>query len=247
MGATNMTARVAGALYLIIIVAGIFAEFGVRSSLIVSGDAAATASTILAAEGLFRSGMAADLVMILADVALALLFYVLLKPVSQALALLAAFFRLAQAAVLGINVLNLFVALQLVRGADYLAAFSTEQMHALALLVLNAHGMGYALALVFFGLQCAILGYLVFRSGYIPRLLGVLLIIAGVGYLTDSFARVLMSGYSDYEALFTLIVFLPAFIGELSLCLWLLVKGVSIPQHDTSIAAQTTPAEGTAA
>jgi hypothetical protein len=103
MGATNMTARVAGVLYFIIIIAGIFAEFGVRSSLIVSGDAAATASTILAAEGLFRSGMAADLVMILADVALALLFYVLLKPVSQALALLAAFFRLAQAAVLGIR------------------------------------------------------------------------------------------------------------------------------------------------
>jgi hypothetical protein len=191
--------------------------------------------------------MAADLVMILADVALALLFYVLLKPVSQALALLAAFFRLAQAAVLGSNVLNLFVALQLVRGADYLAAFSTEQMHALALLVLNAHGMGYALALVFFGLQCGVLGYLVFRSGYMPRLLGVLVIIAGVGYLTDSFARVLMSGYRDYEALFTLIVFLPAFIGELSLCLWLLVKGVSIPQHTTSSAAQTTPAEGATA
>ena len=124
----NRAARIAGVLYLAIILSGIFAEFFVRSSLIVPGDSAATASNVLASQGLFRLGIAGDLIMILCDVALALLFYVLLKPVSNALALLAAFFRLAQATTLGVNLLNLFLGLQLLIGAQNLDAGSTEQL-----------------------------------------------------------------------------------------------------------------------
>lgn len=222
----RQTARVAGVLYLIIIIAGIFAEFFVRQSLIVPGDAAATAGNIVAAEGLFRLGIAGDLIMILSDVALALAFYVLLKPVSQALSLLAAFFRLGQAAILGINLLNLFFVLQLLSGADYLTVLGADQLEALVLLFLNGHSIGYSLGLVLFGLSLLVLGYLVFKAGYFPRVLGILLMVAAAGYLIDSFASFLLPTYEAYESIFALVVFLPAFIGELAMCLWLLVKGV---------------------
>ena len=228
MDANKKTARIAGVLYLTIIIAGIFAEFFVRQSLIVPGDATATANNIMASEGLFRVGIAGDLIMIMCDVALALIFYVLLKPVSNALSLLAAFFRLAQAAILGINLLNLFFVLQLLSGADYLTVFGADQLHALVLLFLNGHSIGYSIGLVLFGLSLFVLGYLVFKSGYFPRILGVLLIIASLGYLIDSFASFLLPTYEAYEATFALVVFLPAFIGELSMCLWLLVKGVNV-------------------
>lgn len=221
-------ARIAGVLYLTIIISGIFAEFFVRQSLVVSGDAATTAENIMASAGLFRMGIAGDLIMIMSDVALALIFYILLKPVSNTLALLAAFFRLAQATTLGINLLNLFFVLQLLNGADYLAALGPEQVHALVLLFLNAHSTGYAIGLVFFGFSILVLGYLIFRSGYIPRILGILLMLASLGYLVDSFAHVLLPNYADYAAVFTLVVFTPAFIAELSLALWLLLKGVNV-------------------
>ena len=238
------TARIAGLLYLVIILAGIFAEFMVRSSLIVSGDAAATAENIMASEGLFRIGITSDLIMIMSDVAIALLFFVLLKPVSNTLALLAAFFRLAQAATLGINLLNLFFALQLLGGADYLGTLSADQSNALALMFLDAHATGYRLALVFFGFSILILGYLLVKSGYFPRILGVGMIVASFGYLIDSFANFLLPNYSDYEAIFNLVVFAPAFIAELSLCLWLLRKGVNVQQQDKGISLNTTQAEG---
>ena len=221
-------ARIAGVLYLTIIISGIFAEFFVRQSLVVSGDAATTVENITASAGLFRMGIAGDLIMIMSDVALALIFYILLKPVSNTLALLAAFFRLAQATTLGINLLNLFFVLQLLSGADYLTALDPEQMQALVLLFLNAHSTGYAIGLVFFGFSILILGYLIFRSGYIPRILGILLVLASFGYLVDSFAYVLLPHYADYAAIFTMVVFTPAFIAELSLALWLLLKGVNV-------------------
>ena len=235
MNPTRKTARVAGFLYLTIIIAGIFAEFFVRSSLIVPGDATATATNILASESLFRLGIASDLIMIMCDIALALLFYVLLKPVSNSLSLLAAFFRLAQAAILGLNLLNLFFVLQLLHGANYLTVFSADQLHALVLLFLNGHSIGYSIGLVLFGLSLFVLGYLVFKSGYFPRILGVLLIVAASGYVIDSFAGFLLPTYEQYETIFALVVFLPAFIGELSMCLWLLFKGVQVQPRDNRV------------
>jgi hypothetical protein len=222
------TARVAGVLYLIIIAAGIWAFFVVRSNLIVPGDATATANNVMASEGLFRASIAADLVMIMSDVALALAFYVLLKPVSRSLSLLAAFFRLAQAANLGINVLNLFFGLQLLKGASDVIALSADQLHDLALFFFSAHGVGYTISLVFFGFSILILGYLIFRSGYLPKILGILLIIASLGYLVDGFANVLLINYADYADILGTVVFGPALIAELVLALWLLIKGVKV-------------------
>ncbi len=128
--------------------------------------------------------------------------------------------------------LNKLIVLHLLSGADYLKEFSAEQLDAFALFFLEAHSIGYALGLVFFGLSILVAGYLIFKSGYFPRILGLLLMAAAAGYLIDSFAHVLLFDYDDYEDVFGLVVFAPAFIAELSLCLWLLVKGINVPPDD---------------
>lgn len=220
--------RIAGFGYLIIIITGIFAEFFVRSGLIVPGDAAATANHILTYEGLFRISIASDLIMLISDVIVAWALYVLLKPVNRSLSLLAAFFRLVHAAIYGMNLLNLFFVLRLISRTGYLTVFEPDQLNALVMVFLNAHQFGYDIGLAFFGIHCLVIGYLVFKSGYFPRILGILLVIASFGYLINSFARFLLSDYMAYESIFALVVFIPAFIAELSFTLWLLVKGGSV-------------------
>jgi hypothetical protein len=227
MEPTNRTARIAGILYVIIIVSGIFAQFFVRSSLILPGDAGQTASAVMGSESLFRLGIAADMVMIFADIGIAIAFFVLLEPVSRALSLLAAFFRLVQATVLGFNLLNLFFGLQLLRGgAGPLAVVAEGERQSLALMFFEMHGTGYAVGLAFFGLSLIVLGYLVMKSGYLPKVLGVLLIVAAGGYLTDTFARIILNDYAAYQAIFDTVVFGPAVLAEVAFALWLLFRGV---------------------
>lgn len=220
------TSRLTGVLYFIIIVTGMFAEFFVRANLIIPGDASATTNNIIASESLFRLNIFADLIMITCDVSLAILFYLLLKPVNKPLALLASFFRLAQATSLGVNLLNMFFVLQLISGANYLAALEHNQLQAFVMMFLESHSTGYTLALVFFGFNLIILGVLMYKSGYFPKTLGVMIIIAASAYLMDAFAKILLSNYSSYQEIITMAVLAPAFIGELALCLWLLFKGV---------------------
>ena len=220
-------ARTAGLLYLVIIICAGFSEGYVRSSLIVSGDAVATANNIVASEWLFRLGFAGDLIAFLCDAVLAVLLYVLLKPVSKTLSLLAASLRLlAHPAIGSINLLNHFAALLLLSGADYLTVFQADQLQALSLLFLNLHRYGYLIAGAFFGVHCLVLGYLLYRSDYFPGVLGLLLVIASFGYLIESFGNFLAP---DYKGLFVWIVTVPAVLAELSLCLWLLIKGVRMP------------------
>lgn len=221
-------ARLGGVLYLIIIVAGIFGEVFVRDKLIVSGDATATANNIMASQLLFRSSVAGDLIMLVCSVALALIFYVLLRPVSKNLALLAVFFNLVELAIDAANKLNLFAALFFLGETDYLKAFEPHQLHALAHLSLRLHAYGFGISLVFFGFVCLILGYLIFRSGYFPKTLGVLMTIAGLSYLTNSFVLFLAPTFAD--KIFPILVL--AFIGETSFCLWLIVKGVNVPKWE---------------
>jgi hypothetical protein len=209
----------------------------------VAGDAAATAENIMDSEGLFRLGFVADLAMIMADVAIALLFYVLLKPVSNTLALMAAFFRLAQAAALGINLLNMFFALQLLGGADYLGTLGADQSNALALLFLDAHAAGYRLALVFFGFSILILGYLLVKSEHFPRILGYGMIMASAIYVADTAAYFMLTNYAGVEAVFDVLLSGPVVIAELSLCVWLLWKGIKTQQQDTYASAPTTQTE----
>lgn len=225
------TARTAGLLYLVIVVCGMFAQFFVRDALTVPGDPAATAAAIAGSEGLFRAGIAADLVMIASDVAIALAFLVLFRSVSRALATLAAFFRLTQATILGFNLLNLFFVLHLLNGGEALGAFGEAQRRALALLFLDAHAVGYTIGLVFFALSLLVLGVLVLRSSFVPRIFGVALAVAGVAYLFDGFALTLFPAYAAYADLFGMIVLVPAFVAELSFALWLLIRGVRIPER----------------
>lgn len=217
-------ARIAGFLYLLIIVFGIFGEVAVRSSLIVDGDPAATVANILAAKSLFRIGFAADAIMLLSDVAIAVLFYVLFRPVSKTLALTAAAFRLTQAAVLGFNLLNYYAPMLLLGGAEYTGALDTNQLNAMVMLFLDMHSHGYDLGLLFFGISMLILGRLVVRSNFLPRLLGYGLMAAAVVYLVGSLTRFLLPGYAPFIA--------PAYavplVAELSFCLWLLVKGIRV-------------------
>ncbi len=220
------TARLAGVVYLTLFISGIVAEFFVRTSLIVPGDALVTASQIGAAPGLFRIGIVADLVMIVSDILLAILFYQILKPVSATLSAIAAAFRLTQAMILGINLLNLYLVLELVGGAPYLAPLAGGTAEALALFFANAHDTGYALGLVFFGVSLAFVGYLTIRAEYLPTILGALLLVAALGYLTDSMARTVLLDYERFAPIFDTVVFVPAFVSELAMSLWLVIRGV---------------------
>ena len=216
------TARTAGVLYVIIIACGLFAEIGVRSQLIESGDPSTTAQNIIDSPMLFRAGLAADIVMFIADVAIAVVLYQLLKPLSRTLALLAAAFRMTQTAVIGLNLLNMFQAVRIIDDADYLGAFGADQTDTLALLYLDAHKYGYILGLAFFGVSTIIIGYLALSSRQMPRPLGVLLVLAGAGYLIDTFSFFLIPGYDGSASP---IVLAPALVAEFWFALWLLTKG----------------------
>ena len=218
-------ARIAGFGYLIILVAALFAEFFVRQSLIVPGDAATTVNNIIANELLFRSSVVGWLIALIFDVVVALALYVLLKPVNKSLALLAAWFRLIHAAIAGINLLNGFLALQLLGGAEYLSILEPNQLHALVLPFLNVHSYGLSIGISFFAPHLLILGYLVFKSGYLPKITGILLIIASILYLIDNLAYFLLPSYMTPMFLALLIL-----VAESVFFLWLLFKGGKIPE-----------------
>jgi hypothetical protein len=219
-------ARIGGLLYLFIIVAAGFGELFVRNRLIVWGDAAATANNILSSETLFRVGLVGEMLTCVCDVALALILYVLLRPVSKNLALLAAFFRLTFVGIYGVTKLFEIAALVALGGGDYLKALGPSQLHDLAYVSLRVHSLGYGASLLFFGVCCILFGHLIERSGYLPRLLGILLAIAGYGYVGFSVAQLLSPAFAA-RVLFPW-VFPVAFLAESALCLWLLVKGVNM-------------------
>jgi len=227
MNSLKNTARIAGSLILIMTVFAPFSMMYVPSNLIVPGDAATTADNIMASEGLFRAGIASDSIVFLIEIVVTVLLYVLLKPVNKTLSLVAAFSRLAMTVIQGINLFNHFTALELLSGAGYLTVFEPDQLYALVLLFLNAHENVVLIWGLFFGLHLFVLGYLVYKSGYIPRFLGVLLIIASLCYLIQSFGNILLP---KYEEIFAAIGFLS--ILELAFPLWLLIKGVNVEKWE---------------
>ena len=218
-------ARIGGALYLAIIVLGAFAEGFVANKLVVAGDAATTAANILASPGLWRLSVAGDLIVVLCAVPLLWIEYLLLRPVSKQLVLLAVLFNLASLAVEAISKVFLLVVMPTLGSADYLKAFDPHKLQILANLALSSHDVAFNIALIFFGFTCIVNGYLIFRSGYLPKFVGVLMQIAGLCYLTACFAALFAPAFAD---LITPAILLPPLIGESSFCLWLLVKGVNI-------------------
>jgi hypothetical protein len=214
------TARIAGLLILIMAPFALFSMMG-ATNLTVPGDAATTANNIVASEGLFRLAIVSDSVVFLLEIPIVVLLYVLLKRVNKTLSLVAASSRLAMTVIQGINLLNRFTALALLSGAGYLTAFEPDQLHALVLLFLNAYDYVVLIWGLFFALHLFFLGYLVYQSGYIPRILGVVLVLASVAYLVQSWGNAL---FPEYEAVFATIGFLS--IIELAFPFWLVIKGV---------------------
>lgn len=218
------TARTAGLLYLLAFPFSIFNLF-VNSSLIVPGDATATANNIMASEGLFRSSIVSWLIGQTIFIVLPLVLYQLLKPVNKNHALLMVLLIILAIPIAFINELNNFAALLLLNGADYLTAFDADQLLAQMMMYLDFHELGINIASIFWGLWLFPLGYLIFKSGFLPRIIGVILIIAGFGYLID-FA--LFALFPHFEVSVGQITG----FGELLLPLWLLVKGVNVERWE---------------
>jgi len=221
MNSINKTARMAGFLYLIYIVITIVADKLARSPLIVYGDAAATAQNIMASEWQFRIGITGDLVSIIFFLLTAWALYVLLKPVNKDLALLFLLLNLGGIAIYSLNLLNQFAAVLLLSDADYLKVFQADQLQTLAMFFLNLHLNGYWIAQIFFGAWLFPLGYLVFKSGFLPRILGIVMMIHCVGWLMTSLEFFLFPGFEVMHYL----SYPLGFISEFGLTLWLLIMG----------------------
>lgn len=217
-------ARVAGALYLVITIAAIVAHFYIPSELIVPGDAATTAGNILASQSLFRIGIGSEFVVLLSEIVLSVILYRLFRSVNKLLSLTAAVSRLAMTTIHGINLLNYFFVLLLLTNTDYRMVFATDQVHALVSLFLDAYHYGFTIGIAFLTIHVFLLGYLIVKSGYVPRILGVLFILAGVGYFIDSFGVLLFTNYTTTPVF----VALPIAVAEIAFPLWLLVKGVNV-------------------
>ena len=218
----GLLARITGVLLLVMAVGAGFAEGWVRGQLVAPGDAAATAANILASGRLYRLGLVGYLVAFLCDVPVAVLLYVLLRSVSRPLALVAAAFRLVYAAFVGANLVLYLGAHAFLSGAGYLGAFETPQLQALALLCLDMHEQGFHLALVFFGVHLLLLAVLLLRSTSFPKVLGVLIALAGASYLIGNVSLFLAP---EVNAVLAPFLALPASF-ELVLALWLTVKGL---------------------
>lgn len=221
MNPGKATARTAGLLYLLLAVTGGFSMLYVPS-LIVPGDAAATAANIAANELLFRLGILSGLVSQVAFVLLVLALYALFKGVNKGYSSVMVALVVAAAPVAFLNMLNQVAALHVLDSAAYLTAFAPGQVNALMMLFLDLHGHGLLIVELFWGLWLLPLGLLVIQSGFIPRVVGILLIIGFAGYLLDFVTRLL---FPDHTAIVSPIAGVSKF-GELAIILWLLIKGV---------------------
>src|SRR5438874_1951607 len=221
MNSTKKQARVAGILYLLASIIGFFGLIYVPSTLIISGDAAATADHVRAFPNLLRFGIASELTSFIIFIFVVLALYRLFKAVNGKHALAMAILLLVSIPISLLNVLNDIAALILVSGADFLSGFEKGELDALAYLFLRLHGQGFVVAQIFWGLWLFPFGILVIRSGFIPRFLGVLLFIAGFGNLASSFASLLLPWYRHLVDQFTMVLT----AGELPIIFWLLIWG----------------------
>jgi hypothetical protein len=221
----NPKARLAGLLWLLVIVLGIFAEKLVRGDLIVSGNAAATATSILASEQLFRLGILADLAAAGVYIGATFLVYELMKPVNRSLSLFSALLGLAGSTVMIANLANNLEVLFYLKGGDYLASLTAEQRQALAYMAIKIYGVGYNLAMTVFAGQVLLLGWLIVKSTFLPRILGLLFVIEGVCGWIRAIGIFLLPAFppSLNEGLLV-----PGLAAEGGLALWLLVMGVNV-------------------
>jgi len=215
-------ARAAGFAYLGVILLGAFAEFFVRINLRVPGDTSQTIANIRDAELLFRMALASDLVMLLVDVALALFLFILFRDVHRNLALFALFLNLLRGPVLAANLSNHYSVVQILTSVGAASAFTPDQIETMAILALEQHQIGYAMAEILFGSWCFVTGVLIYRSGFVPKFIGILMMLASVGYLVDLGVAILAPDAS--RTIPNLLVSESA-LAEITVGLWLLVMG----------------------
>lgn len=216
-------ARIAGLLYLLIIVFGLIAQIFVRDSLVDYQNAATTAKNILASEFWYRFGFVSELLMLICDIGVATILYILLKETSKNISLLSTLFRFASIIILSVTALSHYEALSFLKESGYLNVFNSDQLNTFALLSIKLHGTGYNISLLFFGVHLIILGYLIYLSNLFPKFLGVLLLIGGLCYIINSLIWFLFPQFVNtiYPA-----ILIPCAIGEWIFCFWLLIKGV---------------------
>lgn len=215
------SARLAGFLYLIVILGGAFAEAFVRQRLFVPGDAASTAANVLAGEQLMRLAFAADVIPLLCNLVIAAILYSLFRNVSQRAAALTVFFMLAGSAIQGAAMVFHIAPLVVLKGSAAFAAFDETQLQSLAYLFLRLHAHAYTVALIFFGGFGLCIGYLVLRSSFLPKFLGLFMLIAGACYLGNSMLHFVVPELSS------IVLLLPVLLGEGSLTLWLMFAGLN--------------------
>lgn len=224
-------ARIAGVLLLLTMIGGGFGELYVQSAVIVPNDAAATARNIIAWDGVYRLGFVGYIIEALCDVGLTWVFYLLLAPAGKELALLATLLRIVSTAVFAAAELFYLAPLVILRGSDYLKTFSPEQLHTLALLSLRFYGYGTIVPTIFYGAAWLILGWLIVRSRYLPKILGLLLVLAGLGFVVQNLAQIVAPAYASQYLM------LPMFVGVLFLMIWLLVRGVNMEKWQEAVSA----------
>jgi hypothetical protein len=217
-------ARTAGALYLVNIVFGAFA-IGVVPAVLIVPDLAATARNIQAHELLYRLGLAAHVVVTLTNIPMALIFYELFRVVNRRLALLDVFFSLVATAIEAASILSQFTSVVLLGSSRYTGAFPPSQLHALAYLPGDLATTGYSVYTVFYGFDFIVVAYLVFKSTFLPRAIGLLLAVDALTYLVNGFMTMLAPGVAAHLGAWA---GLPTIIAEGSLCLWLLLAGVNV-------------------
>jgi hypothetical protein len=227
-------ARIAGGLYLVNIVLGFFAIGYVPATLVVAGDPAATAHNIQAQELLYRFGLVAHVVILVTNVPLAVIFYDLFKVVSRRVALLVVFFTLVGTAIEGANLTSQFTPLALLGGGQYSSALSAQQLHAIAYMPVDLEGISYAVNSVFFAFYGLAIGYLIFKSTFVPRVIGILVAIGATCYLTYSFASFLAPGFARHLVPY---IQLPSLVGEGSFCVFLLVVGLNVQRWNERASA----------
>ena len=233
-GSARLSARVAGALWLVVIVTGIVAEMFVRANLFVRNDGAATSAHIFAHQDLYRWGVVCDLTAAACYLAVVAVLYDLLKPVGRRLSTVAAAFGVAGSAVSALNMLAFFAPLIILTNADHLVGFTTQQLQSLVLLQVKLYSFGTNISLIFFsGVYLLMVGVLVIRSTFLPALLGALLFVAGACYLVGSVSSFIAPDLAHSLGVF---IYLPGGIAEISTAIWLLVVGLNSKRWQSRVA-----------
>ncbi len=224
----RQAAIVTGAAILVMGIAAVFATDLTIGSLFVKNNASATVNNIRDSEMLFRTGILSWLIVLICDVLAAWGLYIFLKPVNKDVSLIMAWLRMVYVALLGTALLNYIKVLQLISDDNYLPALGIDQFQSQVMLLLNTFDNMWSIGLLVFGLHIFLLGYLSYKSGYVPKAFGVLLIIAFAGYVITTLGNLLLRDYANYKMVLGFIFLLPM-LSEVALGLWLLIKGGKVP------------------